>query len=281
LCDTRHIPLVAAIYCNKTEAADFTGKARIDDQLKMLQFNGLVETAVVTAGADGIYARREGENYKVPAFSDGRGCLDDTGAGDAAQTAITDAFIRGEPLDIALRLGARNGYEACTAVGATTNLLDHARMFEYRSELDQSSRVRHAGTGPRLVIGGLCLDIQRSVRKIRERTFRIISKWNNAGAGATNSAIAHRLLAPEGRIILFAMTGNDRNGKTVRCMIEGYNIEMPLDPLMKVETSFSEIFIDESGAGTIHSYAGAREVEIPMHVIEKYMPGAKACCIVS
>jgi sugar/nucleoside kinase (ribokinase family) len=131
--------LVATIelaVCNFSEAKHLTGRSEVADQLEDLQFRGRVRTSVVTYGDRGIHALRDGKLYYVPAYTDPkRPIVDDTGAGDAAQAAIVDSLLRGLPLEIALLAGARQGFEACTALGATTHLLDEAAMQKYLTEV--------------------------------------------------------------------------------------------------------------------------------------------------
>jgi sugar/nucleoside kinase (ribokinase family) len=124
---------VELLICNRAEARKLTGREDLADQLDALRFAGRVRTVVITDGPAGLHAVRDGERCDVPAYRDGRPVVDDVGAGDAAQAALVDALLRRYPLELTLLAGARQGYEACTAFGATTHLLDAAPMRDYLS----------------------------------------------------------------------------------------------------------------------------------------------------
>jgi len=118
---------------NEFEAKHLTKETEVSAQLEGLQFGGRVRTAVVTS-TEGIAALRDGQFYHVPAYTDSRPVVDTTGAGDAAQAALVDGLCRGLPLEVALLAATRQGFESCTAVGATTALLDGAAMHEYLAQ---------------------------------------------------------------------------------------------------------------------------------------------------
>jgi sugar/nucleoside kinase (ribokinase family) len=125
---------VETLMGNRAEAALFTGFQSIDDQLNAMSFDGRVRTTIVSDGANGIYSLHEGRRIHIPAYLDcGRPIMDDCGAGDAAQGTIVHFLLEGFDLESALMAGARQGFEACTAYGATTNLLDELRTREYLS----------------------------------------------------------------------------------------------------------------------------------------------------
>ncbi len=119
------------VVCNRAEARALTGTSDVGEQLSALSFAGRARVAVVTDGAAGLHALADGAQLHVGAYADGRTIVDDVGAGDAAQGAIVDALLRGHSLDAALAAGARQGYEACLAPGATTRLLGEAQMRDY------------------------------------------------------------------------------------------------------------------------------------------------------
>ncbi len=123
---------VAVLMCNRLEAERLTNQSAIADQLDALHFDGQVEMVVITDGADGIHASRDGELFYEPAYTDPqRPIVDDVGAGDGAQAALVDALLRGRPLEVALRAAARQGFEVCTGRGATTCLVHGATMEAY------------------------------------------------------------------------------------------------------------------------------------------------------
>jgi sugar/nucleoside kinase (ribokinase family) len=130
---------VELLACNRQEAEQFTGRASVAEQLAALNYRGQVRVVVVTDGANGIHAWRDGQVSHVPAWSDPRRpVVDDTGAGDAAQATIGHLLLRGATLTEALRGGVRQGFECCTAVGANARLLSAADLHEYLATPDET-----------------------------------------------------------------------------------------------------------------------------------------------
>lgn len=126
---------VELLILNRTEANVLVGSLEnINDLLHALRFGGRVKTAVITDGANGIHAYNGGQFCHVPAYREPRHqSVDDTGAGDSAGAAIVNALLRDLPLELALRAGARAGYEATKTFGGATQPIDEVRMREYLS----------------------------------------------------------------------------------------------------------------------------------------------------
>ncbi len=113
---------VRLLICNRAEAAVLTGEDDVHRQLAALRSAGVIHCVVITDGAAGLHALAKDTERHVAAHDDGRPVLDDLGAGDAAQAGIVHSLLEGATLDEALACGVRLGFEACTAVGATTAL---------------------------------------------------------------------------------------------------------------------------------------------------------------
>ena len=128
---------VSLLICNRQEAFRLTGQARVADQLEALKFGGRVRTVVLTDGASGLHALHEGRMVHVPPYRDTREVVDETGAGDAAQSVIGRWLLQGQPLEAALRAGARQGFEAVTALGATTRLLSEEELRFHLRLMDE------------------------------------------------------------------------------------------------------------------------------------------------
>jgi sugar/nucleoside kinase (ribokinase family) len=123
---------VELLACNRHEAERLTGRGLVAEQLEALRYGGRVRTVVITDGAHGIHAWRDGEVLHVPAYRDPRRpVVDETGADDAAVATVGHLLLRGSALGEALRGGARQGFACCTAVGATAGLLDAAGLRDY------------------------------------------------------------------------------------------------------------------------------------------------------
>jgi sugar/nucleoside kinase (ribokinase family) len=119
---------VALLVCNRQEAFRLTGQTRVTDQLESLKFGGRVRTVVITDGASGLHGLHEGRIVHMPPYSDAREVVDETGAGDAAQSVIGRWLLQGQSLEAALCAGARQGFEAVTALGATARQLSEAEL---------------------------------------------------------------------------------------------------------------------------------------------------------
>jgi fructokinase len=129
---------VEMLICNRPEAERLTGWTTLPEQLEALRFDGPVKTVIVTDGENGIHAWQGNSIYHEPPYRDAtRPIVDETGAGDAAQSVIGHWLMRGWPLTEALRAAARQGFEAVTALGATTRLLGGAAL---RSYVEESAR---------------------------------------------------------------------------------------------------------------------------------------------
>ncbi len=124
---------VELVACNRDEAAQLTGRGDVADHLEALRFGGAARAVMVTDGANGIHAWRDGKRYHVPAYADRRRVVSDLGAGDAALAAAIDALVRGHPPEAALRAAARQGFEACLRFGSSTSLIGEVEMREYLS----------------------------------------------------------------------------------------------------------------------------------------------------
>jgi sugar/nucleoside kinase (ribokinase family) len=123
----------ALVMCNRHEAQALTGQEDIRDQLEALRFGGKVRLAVVSDGAAGLRALDTDRAYEVGAYRDSRPVVSDLGAGDASLAGLLHLLLRGYPVEAALQGAARQGFEACTALGATAHLLNGLALREYLS----------------------------------------------------------------------------------------------------------------------------------------------------
>lgn len=103
-----------------TEFAERLGAGGPRDTLRALhaKFGG---TPVITLGAKGALALIEGRIRRIRPHR--ARVVDTTGAGDAFHGGFIAGLARGMPVLEALDLGSRAGARACTALGATTQLL--------------------------------------------------------------------------------------------------------------------------------------------------------------
>ena len=106
---------VDILFANEDEAMLLTGTQGIEQALAAL--SGKVATLVVTRGADGAIALRDGERAQVPAVPVER-IVDTTGAGDLFAAGFLAASCRGRPLGRCLEAGALAAAEVISHFGA-------------------------------------------------------------------------------------------------------------------------------------------------------------------
>jgi sugar/nucleoside kinase (ribokinase family) len=110
---------VELLLCGPLEAVRLTNCQDVAGQLEGLRFDGQVRTVVITNGARGVQASQDGELFFEPAYSDRRPVVNEAFANDAAQAALVDALLRSQPLTVALRAAARQGFEVSVGHGPT------------------------------------------------------------------------------------------------------------------------------------------------------------------
>jgi sugar/nucleoside kinase (ribokinase family) len=126
-------PGAELVMCNEAESQQLTGCGRIEEALELMQ--RLARVAIISRGQRGLVAHDGKRLVEQPAWRDPQQAfVDDTGCGDAAFGAITDALIRGVPLETALAIGARMAFAAGTAWGATEGLIDRQAMAAFLRE---------------------------------------------------------------------------------------------------------------------------------------------------
>lgn len=121
---------VEMLICNRVEATRLTGQDDIEEQLALLR-GDMIRLVVVTDGDAGLHALADSGYLHIDAFGDGRPVIDDTGAGDATAATIVWSLMEGASLEGALIAGARQGFEVCTKLGATTALVGPETIREH------------------------------------------------------------------------------------------------------------------------------------------------------
>jgi ribokinase len=131
---------LAWIVVNENEARLLGRAAGIADTDTAEAASRLAQTLgvgiVVTLGAAGMVAARNGERWRIPAMDIVP--VDTVGAGDACVGAFAAALDRGLPVAEALRWGSVAGGLACLTPGAQTSL---PREAEIRAALGRLGRV--------------------------------------------------------------------------------------------------------------------------------------------
>ena len=118
---------------NESEIRAISGRTDVEEGLRALD-NG--HTLVVgKLGADGAAVIQQGKMIRVPAFK--IKVVDTTGAGDSFNAGFLDAWLRREPLEDCLRLGAACGALSTLGLGGTAT----------QPSLKQAKEFIHAQTG--------------------------------------------------------------------------------------------------------------------------------------
>ena len=118
---------------NEVELRGLARTEEVEDALRRLE-NGRTRT-VAKLGREGAAALDGGRFVRVPAFPVEP--LDTTGAGDSFDAGFLHAWLGGEPLEAALRLGAACGALSTLGLGGTARQVDRAE-----AEAFMVSRVR-------------------------------------------------------------------------------------------------------------------------------------------
>lgn len=92
--------------------------------------------AVVTNGADGVYATDGKQIYYHPSIP--KKPLSTVGAGDAFSSTFVAQLLYGTSIEDAVRAGIINSYEVIRHLGATTGLLTKKQLDTYVQNLDKN-----------------------------------------------------------------------------------------------------------------------------------------------
>lgn len=108
------LPSIDLVFANHEEAITFAQTSSLNESIEML--SKLVPHLVVTAGADGVYIRNQGEALHVPSFP----CtpVDLTGAGDAFAGGYLYGLSQGLELSRAARGACHLATKVITRIGA-------------------------------------------------------------------------------------------------------------------------------------------------------------------
>ena len=115
---------VGLLIVNEIEAAALAQANQVDggwsDMMAGLATRAPGADVVLTLGADGlVYSGRRGSTT-LPAYA--VDAVDETAAGDAFIGFLMASMIRGEPMDLALRMGSAAGALAVTRAGAASSI---------------------------------------------------------------------------------------------------------------------------------------------------------------
>ena len=85
----------------------------------------------LTKGGRGATVLCEGEFLETPAFQVPGGCVDTTGAGDAFHAGFLYGLLRGEEIEMSLKLGCAVAALGCRALGARTALPTRDELISF------------------------------------------------------------------------------------------------------------------------------------------------------
>lgn len=130
------LPHTDILFANEREGKILTGKRTPRTMAKFLMDRG-VGTVVIKAGERGSTVFTADGEFSTPAFR--AKCIDTTGAGDAFVGGFLYAFLRGQSLREAARLGSATGALCVTGLGAIAGLknLKETRRFMSRAKIKQ------------------------------------------------------------------------------------------------------------------------------------------------
>ncbi|MFH1669957.1 MAG: carbohydrate kinase family protein [Patescibacteria group bacterium] len=128
------------VLLNYEEAMQFTKTDSVEEAIKIILEVG-TKNVCITKGKEGSIAS-DGENLlSCPVIADTK-VVDTTGAGDAFGTGATWAFLSGEDLLTAVKVGTINSASVVSAIGAQTGLLTDTEMKKRLTQTNLAVDVR-------------------------------------------------------------------------------------------------------------------------------------------
>ncbi|MFN2453359.1 MAG: carbohydrate kinase family protein [Pyrinomonadaceae bacterium] len=128
------LPLIDVLISSKEFPRFLTGIE--DDRAALAEIKARYGCALVglTKGGRGATVLCEGEFLETPAFQVPGGCVDTTGAGDAFHAGFLYGLLRGEDIEISLKLGCAVAALGCRALGARTALPTREELNAFMNE---------------------------------------------------------------------------------------------------------------------------------------------------
>lgn len=129
-------------FCNKEEAKTILKNQSHDIKELLDGIHDLgPKIAIITDGANGLYASDKNHVYSLPMYPDPKPPIDRTGAGDAASSTITAMLGMGMDLKTALLYGPVNSMSVVQYVGAREGLLSKEKIEEYLKSAPENYKV--------------------------------------------------------------------------------------------------------------------------------------------
>jgi sulfofructose kinase len=125
------LPLIDVLISSKEFPHRLTGIQ--DERASLIETKARYGCAIVgmTLGTRGALLYHDGIFLESPAFAVPNGCRDTTGAGDAFHAGFLYGLLRGEEIEMSLRLANATAALKCRALGARTSLPTEAELSEF------------------------------------------------------------------------------------------------------------------------------------------------------
>jgi sugar/nucleoside kinase (ribokinase family) len=134
------LPFADYFLPNEDEARLLTGEEDVHRQAAALARHNQRISLVVTRGAKGSIAWRNGEMIEVPAFP--MRSVDESGAGDAFASGIIVGILEGWPLDCVLRFASAVGGSCTRELGCSAGVFGFEQACEYLRANDPGFALR-------------------------------------------------------------------------------------------------------------------------------------------
>jgi sugar/nucleoside kinase (ribokinase family) len=130
------LPFTDYFLPNEDEARLLTGELDVHRQVSALTRHNSRLTLVVTRGAKGSIATRNGETIEIPGYA--MRSVDESGAGDAFAAGIIAGILEEWPLDSILRFASAVGGSCTRELGCAAGVFNFDQACEYLKANDPS-----------------------------------------------------------------------------------------------------------------------------------------------
>ncbi len=126
-------PYIDILFMNETEAIHYSRKKEVIDAIK--DFGKTCKLVVAKLGKKGSIAVKDGHIYEATSYS--VEAIDTTGAGDSFNAGFVYGFLKGKPIEEALKCGNACGGLSVTALGGNTGFPKEDELIKFMAKRER------------------------------------------------------------------------------------------------------------------------------------------------